>query len=227
MRRRLLGATVAGLAAAVLTACGNLHPGAAIVVNDGDYRVSMSDLDELTTALCEASPILAQAQGQGGQVSEGINVRQYVADLLIQSYLSPLAAKKVGANEPTPDELAVSEDRYSQITNQMDENTAADFVRLLKIGNAVAVWQAKIGVQLPGSTPSTAGTQGHRYVLRFGKNFNIDIDPRLGLSGDDLLAAAAKSGSVSVAQSVQATARENSSQSADVAAGLPPTQTCG
>lgn len=228
MRRRLLAATTAGVVAAVLTACGDMHPGAAIVINDGDYRVSMEEVDELTAALCEATPLLAEAGGQPSQASEGIDARQYVVGLLIQSYLGPLAGEQVGVEAPNPSQLEVTPDDHADITNQMDDESADNFVRLLEVGSKVSAWQSAIGAEQPNANPNTAAQLGQQYVFDFASDFNIDIDPRLGLDGDDLQAEnPPRSGSMSVAQSSQATSRDNQAQQADVVEALPPTQTCG
>jgi hypothetical protein len=228
MRRRLLAATTVGAAVAVLAACGDMHPGAAVVINDGDYRVSMAEIDDLTAALCDATPLISEAQGQPGQLSEGIEARQYVTGLMIQSYLSPLAGAEAGAGAPTPNQTAVTPDDHADITDQMDEESADDFVRLLEIGTEVAAWQSAIGAGLPNANPSNATQLGQQYVFDFAGDFDIDVDPRLGLDGDDLQAQPpSRSGSLSVAQSSLATSRDDETQRADVAEALPPTQTCG
>ncbi|HYJ67877.1 MAG TPA: hypothetical protein VEX15_09460 [Nocardioidaceae bacterium] len=229
MRRRLIAATIAGVAAAVLTACGNMHPGAAIVIDDGDYRVSMDELDDLTSAMCEATQIAAETSGQPRQTSEGIEGRQYVTGLLIQSYLTQQAAGDTGAAEPAPDDIAVRPDDYTDLTDQMDEDQVDDFMQLLELSQEVTAWQTSIGQSLP--TESQAGNPaqaGQKYVFDTIDQYDIDVDPRLGIDGEDLLAQdLPRSGSISVAQSSQATMREDASKSKDVVESLPEAQTCG
>jgi hypothetical protein len=228
MRRRLLTGVAVGAAAALLSACGGIHPGAAVVINDGDYRASMDEVDDLTAALCQASPLLAEAQGAPGQKSEAIEARQYVVGLLIQSYLTPLAAQQVDAFPPSPDELNVSPADYANITDQMDEDKADDFLKLLEIGTEVGAWQAKIGQEQPNASPSTAAQAGQQYVLDYAQDFDIDIDPRIGLKGDDLQAQELpRSGSISVAQSSEAVQRLNPDQQQDFLDSLPSSQVCG
>jgi hypothetical protein len=228
MRRRHLAVVAAVAAAAVLSACSDMHPGAAIVINDDDYRASMDEVDDLTAALCEASPLLAEAQGAPAQESEGIDARQYVVGLLIQSYLTPLAAEDVGAGEPAPEELTVNPDDYVDITDQMDENKADDFLRLLQLGAEVGAWQANIGLEQPDASPATAAQAGQQYVLDYAEDFDIDIDPRLGLDGDDLQAETlGRSGSISVAQSSEAVQRQNPDEAEAVLETLPRSQVCG
>ena len=45
MRRRLLAVAVAAVAAAVVTGCDNMHPGQAVVIDNGDYQASIGKLD--------------------------------------------------------------------------------------------------------------------------------------------------------------------------------------
>jgi hypothetical protein len=228
MHRRLLAAVAVGAAATLLSACGGIHPGAAIVINDGDYRASMNDVDDLTAALCEASPLLAEAQGQPAQTSEAIDARQYVVGLLIQSYLTPLAANQVDAAEPPPDQLTVSPADYTNITDQMSEDAADEFLQLIEMGTEVGAWQASIGMSQPNASPSTAAQAGLQYVLDYAEDFDIDIDPRIGMDGNDLQADKfARSGSISVAASGEATQREDPQQRQDVADSLPSSQACG
>jgi len=228
MRRRLLAVAVAAVAAAVLTGCSDIHPGQAVVIDNGDYEASISKVDDLTGALCVASPILAQSQGQQGQQSESIEARQYVVGLLIQSYLTPLAAKQAGADSPSPQDLTVTPEDYTNITDKMDDAQADDFLQLLQIGTEVSAWQSQIGLTQPNSSPSTAAQDGQKYVLDYAKNFDIDIDPRFGMNGNDLGSGKLqRSGSISVAQSSQATQRENPDKKAAVLESLPKSQICG
>ena len=228
MRRRLLAVAVAAVAAAVLTSCDNMHPGQAVVIDNGDYEASIGKVDDLTGALCVASPILAQSQGSEGQQSESIEARQYVVGLLIQSYLTPLAAKHVGADAPSPQELTVTPSDYSNITDKMSDEQADDFLQLLQIGTEVSAWQANIGLTQPNSSPSTAAQDGQKYVLNYAKDFSIDIDPRFGMTAEDLQTGKfQRSGSISVAESSQATQRENPAKKDAVLAALPQSQICG
>jgi hypothetical protein len=228
MRRRLLTVMAVGAAAALLSACGGIHPGAAVVINDGDYRASMDEVDDLTAALCQASPLLAEAQGSPGRKSEAIEARQYVVALLIQSYLTPLAAEEVDAVAPSPEELNVSPADYANITDQMDEDKADDFLKLLELGTEVGAWQARIGQEQPNTSPSTAAQAGQQYVLDFAGDFDIDIDPRIGMDGNDLQAEQpARSGSISVAESSEAVQRQEPDQRETVVDSLPSSQVCG
>jgi hypothetical protein len=228
MRSRLLAAAATGVAAVVLTACGDMHPGAAVVIDDGDYRVSMEELDDLTAALCEASPLLAEAQGQPSQSSEGIDARQYVARLLIQSYLTEQAAEETGAEEPSPTDLAVPPEEVADITDQMDADRADDFLEVLDLGQQARAWQVNIGLELPDASASNAEQLGFQYVFDSADDYDIDIDPRLGLDPADLQTTETeRSGSMSVPQSDEATARTGSEPNPDVIESLPPTQTCG
>jgi hypothetical protein len=230
MRRRLLAAATAGLAAAVLAACGDMHPGAAVVIDDGDFRASMEEVDDLTAALCEANPLLAEAQGQPPQSTAGVDARQYVTTLLIESYLTPLAAESADAEEPPSDEIEVSPDDLREITDQMDEDNVDEFLRLFEMANAVSGWWRSIGAQQPGATTANVEQLGQQYVYNLAGDYDIDIDPRLGLDGDNLEPQdedVARSGSMSVAQSGAATLREDPERQADLVESLPPTQSCG
>jgi hypothetical protein len=229
MRRRLLVAAIAGASAAVLAACGDMHPGAAVDIDDGDYRVSMDELDDLTSAVCDATRLSAETSGQPRQTTEGIDARQYVAGLLIQSYLTQQAADKTGAAEPPPDAIAVSPGDFTDITDEMDEDQVGDFMRVLELNRELAAWQTSIGQTLAttsqGANPAQAGQQ---YVIDSADDYDIDVDPRIGIDGDDLLARDnPRSGSLSVAQSSLAMMREDDSQRQDVVESLPEEQTCG
>jgi hypothetical protein len=229
MRRRLLMAAIAGAAAVVLAACGDMHPGAAVDIDDGDYRVSMDEVDNLTSAMCDATQIAAETSGQQRRTTEGIDARQYVTSLLIQSYLTEQAADKTGAAEPPSDAIAVSPDDFSDITDEMDEDQVGNFMQLLELSKELAAWQTSIGQTLPEASSGADPAQvGQRYVLESADQYDIDVDPRLGIDGDDLLAPdIPRSGSLSIAQSSQATMREDASRSKDVVESLPEDQTCG
>jgi hypothetical protein len=173
-------------------------------------------------------PLLAEASGQPGSPTAGVDARQYVVSLLVQSYLSPLAAAEVDAEEPSPADLAVPPDDYVEITEQMDEDNVDDFLRLLELSTEVGNWQASIGLEQPQADPSNASQLGQQYVLDFAEGFDIDIDPRLGLDGDNLRATdVPRSGSMSVAQSGQAMMRDDPEQESAMVEALPPSQSCG
>jgi hypothetical protein len=228
MRRGLLVVAAAGAATVVLTACGDMHPGAAVVIDDGDYRVSMEEVDDLTAALCEATPLLAEAQGQASQASEGIDARQYVTRLLIQSYLTDQAAEETGAEAPPPSDFAIAPDDVAEITDQMDAERVDEFLEVLELGNEARAWQINIGLALPNGSASNAEQLGFQYVFDSAANYDIDIDPRLGLDAADLQSSeTSRSGSISVAQSSEATARIGAEPNPDVIDSLPPTQVCG
>lgn len=230
MRRRLLAVTAASVAAAVLTACGGMHPGAAVVINDGDYEVSMDELDDLAAAWCEGLPVLAKAQGQAVEPSEGIDARQDITLLLVQSYLTPLAAERADAPEPPPAARTVLPSDVTEITDQMDADRVDDFLRVIELSQETGAWQESIGSTLPEAGSADPAQLGQQYVLDFAADFDIDIDPRIGLDGDRLEAEAediARSGSMSIAQSSEATMREDPERQADLVDSLPPTQSCG
>lgn len=231
MRRRLLAATVAGIAAAVLTACGDMHPGAAVVIDDGDYRVSMEEVDDLAAAWCDAQAAAAQAQGQPSEASAGIDSRQYVVALLIQSYLTETAAADIDAEEPAPAELQLSSAELAsltEITDQMEPDQVDELIRILELSRANDAWQQSIGSEQPQANASNVAQLGQRYILDTVEDFDIDLDPRLGLDGDDLLSEEApRSGSMSVAQSDQASMREDPERATEMVEALPPSQSCG
>jgi hypothetical protein len=229
MRRRLLVAAIAGASAVVLAGCGDMHPGAAVDIDNGDYRVSMDELDDLTSAVCDATRLSAETSGQPRQTTEGIDARQYVTGLLIQSYLTQQAADKTGAAEPPPDAIAVSPGDFTDITDEMDEDQVGNFMRVLELSKELAAWQTSIGQTLPtGSQGANPAQAGQQYVIDSADQYDIDVDPRLGIDGDDLLAQdPPRSGSLSIAQSGLATIREDESKSKDVVESLPEEQTCG
>ncbi|HEU0288860.1 MAG TPA: hypothetical protein VFR22_17545, partial [Nocardioidaceae bacterium] len=128
----------------------------------------------------------------------------------------------------SPQELTVSPDDYTNITDKMSDEQADDFLQLLQIGTEVSAWQANIGLTQPNSSPATAAQDGQKYVLNYAKDFDIDIDPRFGINGDDLQSGKfARSGSISVPESSQATQRENPAKKDAVLAALPQSQICG
>ena len=65
-------------------------------------------------------------------------------------------------------------------------------------------------------------------ILRFDPKASIDIDPRFGMTAEDLQTGKfQRSGSISVAESSQATQRENPAKKDAVLAALPQSQICG
>jgi len=200
----VLGRPIALAAALLLTACGQVHPGAAAVV-DGT-RISLDEVDSLSEAYCRANLAIAEAQGQPVTPERGVESRRRVLGGMLQLEIARRAADSLGV-EVEASSYAVDEAEFAELLDAVGDEHADDVVTLVRMNaetNALllAIGAHELGQDASEVDPEQAGPAGQELVSEFGRDLEIDIDPRLGLSPDG--AVLPETGSLSVAVSEEA-----------------------
>lgn len=202
-------ARAAGLAAAglVLSACGQVHPGAAAVI--GGTRIPMDEVDTLSAAYCRATVAIAESQGQPVNPAEGIDSRRTVLGLLLQLEIARQAAESLGVTAE-PSTYVADDQSFQPLLDAVGEEYADDVTRLVRATGETGALQAAIGAHQLGEDvadvdPQQAQQQqqsGQEYIAEFGADVDIEIDPRFGLAPDGQVLA--QTGSLSVPVSEEA-----------------------
>jgi len=234
-RRIPWGRPAAVAAALLLTACGQVHPGAAATV--GDSRISFDEVDTLSVAYCKATLADAEARGEPVPAAEGMDSRRTVLQALLVLELSRQAADKLGV-EVEPAAYAADEQSIQSLVDAVGEEYADEIDRLIEVFGEAGALQAEIGADQLDQEVSEADVAaqqeaGRRYVGDYAADVEIDIDPRLGLSSDvdalfatGTLPVASSTGSLSVPVSDEAVLPDDDAAAADAIAELPSTQVC-
>lgn len=224
--RTVRGAVLALAVAFVLSGCG-AHPGAAAVV--GSERISDARVDDVATALCAAQAGSSQA-GQQPQGLASRAARQGALDVLINSTLSQQYGRSEGV-EPDQEQVSAALAANAQSIaalpaehRQVFEDTLRTFAEgqlmLIDVGRREL---AKTGQR--SATQEQAVSEGTKLRNAWAKKFvDVAVDPRFGEYSRNALLA--KSGSLSVAASKNATAGGSPNPSPAWVASLPASQKC-
>lgn len=199
-------ARLAGLAAAglVLSACGQVHPGAAAVV--GGTRIPMDEVDTLSVAFCRATVANSISQSQPVVPAEGIDSRRTVVGLLLQLEIARQAAESLGVTAE-PSTYVADEQSFQPLLDAVGEEYADDVARLFRVTGETGALQVAIGAHQLGEDvadvdPQQAQQGGEEYMAEFGADVDIEIDPRFALAPDGQVLA--ETGSLSVPVSEEA-----------------------
>lgn len=170
-----------GLAAAAVLAvgaCGPMHPGSAVVVDD--ESVSVQTVDDLAKGLCEA----VGASGQGGDVT-GADARQQAATTMLNLTAARQAADDLGV-DVAPADVALTADEKKNLKAQFPDADFSQIEKLVEIGKETNAIVTAIGEQQAGSDASDKQAQaaGQKYVQDYIQDADVDIDPRFGLDAD-------------------------------------------
>jgi hypothetical protein len=219
-RRTLLA--FAGVVVGLLFSACSVHPGYAAVV--GDSKISEGDVDDVASALCSV-------QGSSGQQALATRAaRQGALDVLISSELSRQFGDSQGV---TPDQEQVSAalkaneqniqglpEEHRQVFTDTLRGYAEGQLMLADIGRKALASQGKSNV-----TDQQAISAGTTLRNKWAeKHADVSVDPRYGDYQKGALLS--KSGSLSVAQSQQATDGDSPDPSQGWIASLPATQKC-
>lgn len=196
----LTRARAAVLIAAVLTlaGCGNIHPGAAAVVDD--HEISMSTFDKTARIYCELTLLSAQEQGVASVPNSDVR-RQTISDMVTifvardlaedkgitldkQSYeLAPAQAKEIGAAFPKGDDAETVE-----LAIENSQEIAAI---------AIALGEKSTGELRTEENAAQLSEAGEAEIRAAFEDHDIEISPRFGLSST--LKEIGPTGSLSVA----------------------------
>jgi hypothetical protein len=201
-----------------MTACSNIHPGSAAVV-DG-VSISMSRADDAAAAYCQLSLATAAQQGVTDVPSAAAR-RQAITDLIMSAVAEKVAKDRNLAVDPGSYVLTEKQSRQiAAAFPHADDKQIADAIERSQrtYAIAVALGEAVSGRQVTEksteSEQSAVQTAGQDVITKAYQKSDISIDPRFGL--DDLTKQVAQTGSLSIPQSDKAVDP----------ATLPPSQRC-
>lgn len=167
-----IGAGLAAAAVLVVSGCGAMHPGAAVVV-DGE-SVSIEKVDNIADNICAA----LTASGQTGMA--GADARQQAASMMLTLLASRQAADELGV-EVEPSEYALTGEDTEMLAARFPDADAAQIETLLKIGKETTALVTAIGERRTGGTDQEAIQAGQKYLQDYIASADVDVDPRYGL----------------------------------------------
>lgn len=189
-------AAVLVLAGLTLAACGNVHPGAAAVVDD--QTISMKTLDKSAKANC----VLTLASSQGATKPDNADMRRQAVTTLV----SLVVARKIAAKEgitPRPAEYEVNSELEDRIGKAFPSENRNDIKQWIEDAQEVSAIAVALGEKLTGQARteqnvSQLAEAGQAEINKAFKANDVEFAPRFGLSnsGAD---KAPTTGSLSVA----------------------------
>jgi hypothetical protein len=211
-RARAAALALAGL---TLAACGNIHPGAAAVV-DGQ-TISMKTLDQTADVYCKLT--LLSAQQQGATSPSNADMRRQAASTLVSLVIGRKLAKEQGL-QIDPADFELTSDQQAQVAKTFPgADDLAHIERLIEQSQELSEISLALGEKVTGQQRSNEnqaqlGAAGQAEITKAFKANDVKFSPRFGLSNTSAKAVA-DTGSLSVAP-------------ADLGdrAPLPPAQTC-
>lgn len=190
-------AAVLVLAGLTLAACGNVHPGAAAVVDD--QTISMKSLDKTAKVYCLDKVRSATSKGEKFDNAE---IRRQT----VTSMVALLVARKVAEKEGvTPKrstyELSSAEQRqwaktFSTVDPKVVTQAIEDSRELSQI--TIAVGEKVTGQTVTADNQAQVGAAGQAEIAKAFKDNDVKFAPRFGLSSG--AKAVANTGSLSVAK---------------------------
>lgn len=181
-----------------LAACGNVHPGAAAVV-DGQ-TISMKSLDTSAKALCT----LALASSQGGAPPANADVRRQAVSTLVSLVVARKLAKEEGVT-PKPADYELTSDQERQVAKAFpDEKNLGEINKLIEQSQELSAISLALGQKVTGQAPTAdtadqIGAAGQAEIAKAFKKNDVEFAPRFGLS-DTSAKVVSDTGSLSVAK---------------------------
>jgi len=193
-------AAVLVLAGLTLAACGNVHPGAAAVVDD--QTISMKTLDKTAEAYCTLT--LASAKSQGATVPGNADVRRQTVTTLVSLVVARKLAKQEDVT-PQPTEYELTTQQEDQISKAFPDDDADELKKLIEKGQelsaiSVALGEKSTGQARTADNVSQLAAAGQAEITKAFKANDVEFAPRFGLS-DTTAKTVADTGSLSVAPS--------------------------
>ena len=195
-------AAVLVLVGLTLAACGNVHPGAAAVV-DGQ-TISMKSLDHASKALCT----LALASSQGGAAPANSDIRRQAVSTLVSLVVARKIAKEEGI-APKPSDYELTSEQESQVATAFPKEKNLDEInKLIEQSQELSAIALALGERITGQRPTAEtadqiGAAGQAEITKAFKDNEVEFAPRFGLS-DSSAKTITSTGSLSVATAGEA-----------------------
>jgi hypothetical protein len=193
-------AAVVVLAGLTLAACGNVHPGAAAVV-DGE-TISMKKLDETAKVYCSAS--LRQAK-INSTASKPVNaeVRRSALTDQVSLIVARKLADKEGLPRPRPATYEVPDADLPKVAKAYPDRDPEVTARVIEDSGELYQLQIALGEKSTGQTATAANADqlagaGEAAIVKAFKANDVKFAPRFGLSNSGTTKAPT-TGSLSVA----------------------------
>lgn len=190
-------AAVLLLAGLTLAACGNVHPGAAAVVDD--QTISMKALDKAAKAYCTLT--LAGSQDQGATPPDNADIRRQAVTTLVSLIVARKVAKEEGIT-PKPSDYELTNDQEAQVAKAFPKEENLDEInQLIEQSQELSAISLALGEKITGQAPTAeneaqVGAAGQAEITKAFKDNDVEFAPRFGLS--DSAKKVAATGSLSV-----------------------------
>jgi hypothetical protein len=190
-------AAVLALAGLTLAACGNVHPGAAAVV-DGQ-SISMKTLNTTAAAYCAVSLLSAQ----GATPPDNAEVRRQAVTTLVSLVVARKLADEQGVT-PKPSAYELTAAQEAQVAKAFQKrHDLAEINELIEQSQELSAISVALGEKSTGQLPTAEnGPQlaqvGQAEVVKAFKANDVTFAPRFGLS-NTTGKTVASTGSLSVA----------------------------
>ena len=222
-RGRVAGTVLVVVAGLALTGCGDVSPGAAATV-DGT-TIARDTVDDIAESVCTAEVEYAGITEQQFQPRPTSAYRDEVLSLLVNEQLALEVVDELGIDVPPSSYEAGDNPELSALFDELPSSQLEPFQDYLESYSRLQALYVAIGSETGksgGDDPQAALTDGQKYVARYAKDRDIELDPRFGrFSGGQVLGG---SGSVSVP--VEGSGSEPSEEDQADVSGLPDSQIC-
>ena len=193
-------AAVLLLAGLTLAACGNVHPGAAAVVDD--QTISMKSLDKAAKLYCLAG--LRQAKANKTEPdSDNAKVRRDAVTDMVSLIVARKLADEQGVSRPKPATYEVPESDLDDVAKAYPGLNPEATAKTIENAGELFQYQVALGEKSAGQTATEANAPqlaavGQTEITKAFKKYDVKFAPRFGLgsSGSD---TAPTTGSLSVA----------------------------
>lgn len=190
-------AAVLVLAGLTLAACGNVHPGAAAVVDD--QTISMKTLNTTAAAYCAVSLVSAQ----GATPPDNAEVRRQAVTTLVSVVVARKLAEEQGVT-PKPSAYELTGEQEAQVAKAFQKrHDLPEINKLIEQGQELSAISIALGEKSTGQLRTAEnGSQlaqiGQAEIIKAFKDNGVTFAPRFGLS-NTTAKTVASTGSLSVA----------------------------
>ena len=174
-------AAVLVLAGVTLAACGNVHPGAAAVVDD--QTISMKSVDKSAKALCT----IALANPQRTAAISNADIRRQAVSTLVSLVVARKLADKEGIT-PKPADYELTNDQEGQVAKAFPkEKNLGEVTKLIEQDRELQTISLAMGQKVTGQVPTPdnaaqLGAAGQAEITKAFKDNDVEFAPRFGLS---------------------------------------------
>ena len=195
-------AAVLVLAGLTLAACGNVHPGAAAVVDD--QTISMKSVDKSAKALCT----IALANPQRTAAISNADIRRQAVSTLVSLVVARKLADKEGIT-PKPADYELTNDQEGQVAKAFPkEKNLGEVTKLIEQDRELQTISLAMGQKVTGQVPTPdnaaqLGAAGQAEITKAFKDNDVEFAPRFGLSNTSAKVITS-TGSLSVTKAAEA-----------------------